>query len=62
MLVSHALVERVVRADTIEQAPPSITEFPRRRRNAPGSDHRPVFAELDLARQLPARTTAGPPL
>ena len=48
ILVSHALVQRVVRADTTEQAPPSITEFPRRRRNAPGSDHRPVYAELDL--------------
>ena len=48
MLVSHTLVQRVIRADTTEQAPPSITEFPSRRRNAPGSDHRPVFAELDL--------------
>jgi endonuclease/exonuclease/phosphatase family metal-dependent hydrolase len=48
VLVSHALVQRVIRADTTEQAPPSITEFPWRRRNAPGSDHRPVFAELDL--------------
>ena len=53
VLVSHALVQRVVRADTTAQAPPSITEFPRRRRDAAGSDHRPVFAEL--------RTTAGPP-
>jgi endonuclease/exonuclease/phosphatase family metal-dependent hydrolase len=48
VLVSHALVRRVVRADTVGQAPPSITEFPSARRNASGSDHRPVFAELDL--------------
>jgi endonuclease/exonuclease/phosphatase family metal-dependent hydrolase len=48
VLVSHLLVQRVIRADTTERPPPSITEFPQRRRNAPGSDHRPVFAELDL--------------
>ena len=49
VLVSHALVRRVVRADTVGEAPPSITEFPWLRRDAAGSDHRPLFAELDLA-------------
>jgi endonuclease/exonuclease/phosphatase family metal-dependent hydrolase len=49
LLASHALVRRVVRADTIAQEPPSITEFPGLRRDAPGSDHRPLFAELDLS-------------
>jgi endonuclease/exonuclease/phosphatase family metal-dependent hydrolase len=53
VLVSHMLVQRVIRADTIEHAPPSITELTWRRRGAPGSDHRPVFAELDLAHQPP---------
>jgi endonuclease/exonuclease/phosphatase family metal-dependent hydrolase len=48
VLVSHALVRRVVRADTAGKMPPSITEFPSTRRDARGSDHRPVFAELDL--------------
>jgi endonuclease/exonuclease/phosphatase (EEP) superfamily protein YafD len=28
--------------------PPSITEFPSARRDARGSDHRPLFAELDV--------------
>jgi endonuclease/exonuclease/phosphatase family metal-dependent hydrolase len=57
VLVSHTLVQRVIRADTTEQAPPSITEFPSARRNAPGSDHRPVVAELDLAAQPPPADT-----
>jgi endonuclease/exonuclease/phosphatase family metal-dependent hydrolase len=48
VLVSHALVRRVARVDTSPQEPPSITEFPTERRNARTSDHRPVFAELDL--------------
>jgi Endonuclease/Exonuclease/phosphatase family len=47
VLVSGALVRRIVRADTTPEAPPSITEFPSARRNARGSDHRPLFAELD---------------
>jgi endonuclease/exonuclease/phosphatase family metal-dependent hydrolase len=57
VLVSHTLVQRVIRADTTDQAPPSITEFPSGRRNAPGSDHRPVVAELDLAAQPPPADT-----
>jgi endonuclease/exonuclease/phosphatase family metal-dependent hydrolase len=48
VLVSHALVRRVTRVDTTPQEPPSITEFPTERRNARTSDHRPVFAELEL--------------
>jgi endonuclease/exonuclease/phosphatase family metal-dependent hydrolase len=51
VLVSHALVGRVVRADTTPRPPPSITEFPAARRSASGSDHRPVFAEFDLRRR-----------
>jgi endonuclease/exonuclease/phosphatase family metal-dependent hydrolase len=46
ILVSQALVRRVARADTIAQLPPSITEFPWQRRDAAGSDHRPLFAEF----------------
>jgi hypothetical protein len=46
--VSQALVRRGARADTIAQLPPSITEFPWQRRDAAGSDHRPLFAVLDL--------------
>jgi endonuclease/exonuclease/phosphatase family metal-dependent hydrolase len=48
ILVSGALVRRVTRADTTPEAPPSITEFPMERRDARGSDHRPLFADLDL--------------
>jgi endonuclease/exonuclease/phosphatase family metal-dependent hydrolase len=48
VLVSQALVRRVMRVDTTPQEPPSITEFPRDRRDARVSDHRPVFAEVDL--------------
>ena len=48
VLVSHALVGRVTRVDTTPQEPPSITEFPRDRRDARVSDHRPVLAEFDL--------------
>jgi endonuclease/exonuclease/phosphatase family metal-dependent hydrolase len=48
ILVSHALVGRVTRADTTPEMPPSITEFPAARRDARVSDHRPVFAEFDL--------------
>jgi endonuclease/exonuclease/phosphatase family metal-dependent hydrolase len=48
VLVSHALVHRVARVDTTSEEPPSITEFPEARRDARGSDHRPVLAEFDL--------------
>jgi endonuclease/exonuclease/phosphatase family metal-dependent hydrolase len=48
ILVSGALVRRVTGADTTLEAPPSITEFPMERRDARGSDHRPLFAEFDL--------------
>jgi endonuclease/exonuclease/phosphatase family metal-dependent hydrolase len=52
VLVSHALVRRVVRADTTPEAPPSITEFPNDRLDARGSDHRPLLAELALGDEL----------
>jgi endonuclease/exonuclease/phosphatase family metal-dependent hydrolase len=48
LLVSQVLVRRVVRVDTTPQVPPSITEFPNERLDARISDHRPLFAELDL--------------
>jgi len=48
ILVSHALVRRVARVDTTPEPPPSITEFPNARLDARVSDHRPLFAELDL--------------
>jgi endonuclease/exonuclease/phosphatase family metal-dependent hydrolase len=46
VLVSHALVDRVVRVDTTTSALPSITDDPSARRDAPGSDHAPVIVEL----------------
>jgi endonuclease/exonuclease/phosphatase family metal-dependent hydrolase len=49
ILVSHALVRGVTRVDTTPEPPPSITEFPDSRLDARVSDHRPLFAELDLA-------------
>jgi predicted extracellular nuclease len=49
ILVSHALV-RAVTTDgvTTTGAAPSITDDPSRRRNAAGSDHRPVVASFNL--------------
>jgi endonuclease/exonuclease/phosphatase family metal-dependent hydrolase len=55
VLVSRALVRRTVRVDTTPELPPSITEYPNSRLDAPGSDHRPLFAELDA----PASPSAG---
>jgi endonuclease/exonuclease/phosphatase family metal-dependent hydrolase len=49
VLVSRALVTRTTRVDTTEDPPPSIDETPTARRDEPGSDHRPVIAELDLS-------------
>ncbi len=46
VLVSHALVDRVVRVDTSTSPLPSITEEPSARRDEPGSDHSPVIVEL----------------
>jgi endonuclease/exonuclease/phosphatase family metal-dependent hydrolase len=46
-LVSYALVRRVTRVDTTPDTPPSIDEYPDSRLDARGSDHRPLFAELD---------------
>jgi endonuclease/exonuclease/phosphatase family metal-dependent hydrolase len=63
ILVSAAIVRRVARADTTPEAPPSITEFPMERRDARGSDHRPLFAELDLSRRrAPAGGLGAPSL
>lgn len=51
ILVSHALVHHIsdgaVRTDGAGPTP-SITEDPRQRRDAVGSDHRPVVADIDL--------------
>jgi hypothetical protein len=46
VLVSHALVRRVMRVDTTTGHLPSITEDPSARRDEPGSDHSPVVVEL----------------
>jgi endonuclease/exonuclease/phosphatase family metal-dependent hydrolase len=47
VLVSHALVRKVVEVHTINQdSLPSITEDPTARRQARGSDHAPVVATL----------------
>ncbi len=60
MLVSRALLERVTTVRTRVEPPPaaadsvvqtevpSIGDNPRARRDAPGSDHAPVLAALDL--------------
>jgi exonuclease III len=50
ILVSHRLVTRVAdgAVTTGATAAPSITGDPRDRRDAPGSDHRPVLADIDL--------------
>ena len=63
LMVSHALRDRVttVTAGDPAQAPPaaevvrpaggdlpSVTDNPNERRDAPGSDHRPVMITLDL--------------
>jgi endonuclease/exonuclease/phosphatase family metal-dependent hydrolase len=49
ILVSRRLVRDVRSVDTQAQEPPSITERPAERRDAPGSDHLPVVARFDLA-------------
>ena len=48
ILVSHALVQRVVQFDTGPGEPPSITEDPTERRDEPASDHLPVVARFPL--------------
>jgi exonuclease III len=48
LLVSHALVHRVEQVDTGPGEPPSITEHPTARRDAPASDHLPVVARFRL--------------
>ncbi len=51
ILVSHALVNHgadgAVRTDGSGPTP-SIAEDPRERRGEPGSDHRPVVADIDV--------------
>jgi endonuclease/exonuclease/phosphatase family metal-dependent hydrolase len=48
ILVSHRLVHSLREVHTAGQTPPSITENPARRRDAPASDHAPVVATCDL--------------
>jgi predicted extracellular nuclease len=48
ILVSHALTEAITSVTTGDSATPSITDNPTARRDAPGSDHRPVLAVLEL--------------
>lgn len=48
LLVSHALLDHVTDVTTGDGRTPSITDDPRRRRDAPQSDHRPVVMTLDL--------------
>ncbi|PVG81052.1 endonuclease [Nocardioides gansuensis] len=48
LLVSHALLDDVTDVTTGSGRTPSITDDPRRRRNAPQSDHRPVVMTLDI--------------
>lgn len=46
ILASHALVERIDTADTVDAGGGSVTDFPSERRDAAPSDHRPVIAEI----------------
>jgi len=52
ILISRALLERVVEVRTVVQRPaadlPSVTDEPAARRDEPGSDHAPVVATFDL--------------
>jgi exonuclease III len=51
IFVSHALVGKMAQDDVITDAAgptPSIDDDPTQRRGAPGSDHRPVLASIDL--------------
>jgi endonuclease/exonuclease/phosphatase family metal-dependent hydrolase len=51
ILVSHALIRRVAQdAVTTDAAGPvrSVTDDPAERRDAAGSDHRPVMAQIDI--------------
>lgn len=48
LLVSHALTGTVADVTTGTSPAPSVTDDPAERRGAPGSDHRPVVATLDL--------------
>jgi endonuclease/exonuclease/phosphatase family metal-dependent hydrolase len=48
ILVSHVLVQVVADGDvtTGDTSPPSVTNNPTGRRNEPGSDHRPLVADI----------------
>jgi endonuclease/exonuclease/phosphatase family metal-dependent hydrolase len=46
VLASRSVLDRVTRVDTATTDLPSITEEPAARRDAPGSDHAPLFVEL----------------
>lgn len=48
LLVSHRLLDTVETVTTGTGSTPSITDNPLQRRDAPGSDHRPVVATLNL--------------
>lgn len=48
VFVSHALLETVTKVTTGKDDTPSITDNPDERRDAPGSDHRPVIATLNI--------------
>jgi exonuclease III len=51
IFVSHALLGKIAQDHVTTDATgptPSINEDPTARRGAPGSDHRPVLASIDL--------------
>jgi endonuclease/exonuclease/phosphatase family metal-dependent hydrolase len=48
VLVSHNLLRRIRTVHVPGAPPPSIADDPSARRNAPGSDHRPVIAHVDF--------------
>jgi len=48
ILVSHVLAHALTDVNTADVTPPSITENPTERRDAPASDHAPLVAHFDL--------------
>lgn len=48
LMVSHALTEKIESVTAGPTDPASITDNPNRRRDVPGSDHRPVVATLTV--------------
>lgn len=48
ILVSHSVLSRIGKVGTVDTRIGSVTDNPNERRDTPASDHRPVFAALDV--------------